>query len=401
MKAIIALGLLILVAFLGSQFLFRRRVPLAISYFFLSGIVYIFLGLFLGKKGLNVLSPDVLEGFSPLINLGLGWIGFLFGFQLEYKYLRRFPLKYLGLSFLQSLFIIGFVSAVLVLALHFLFPSQPSFVLYGMACALGLLLSLNSPSLLNLFSAQAIQKGRYYHLARFLVSVSGFWGIGGLALVTSFLHFPSFRDNLFSKGVLFLLASTILPLFIGYLFHFLTIKKIPEDDLLVFLLGTVFLTSGAAAYFNFPSLYVCMVLGITFSNLTRIQEKLYPLFLSTEKAFYIIFLILVGALWELNFNLKLALLIIILPLLRVIGYSLSLSFFSRTLRFPFHLPARFGLCFLSSGGVAVAFIVCVRMVYPHPFSGVFVSVAIMATAASEILSPWVLKSSLLSLDSEK
>lgn len=99
----------------------------------------------------------------------------------------------------------------------------------------------------------------------------------------------------------------------------------------------VFFTSGAAAYFNLPSLCVCMVRGITFSNLTRIQEKLYPLFLSTEKAFYIIFLILVGALWELNFNLELALLIIILPLLRVIGYSLSLRFFSRTLRFPFPL----------------------------------------------------------------
>jgi uncharacterized membrane protein len=142
--------------------------------FFLSGIVYIFLSLFLGKKGLNVLSPDILEGFSPLINLGLGWIGFLFGFQLEYRYLRRFPLKYLWLSFLQSLFIIVFVSAVLILALHLVFPSQSPFVLYGMGCALGLLLSLNSPSLLNFFSAVIDKKGRDYHLARFLASVSGF-----------------------------------------------------------------------------------------------------------------------------------------------------------------------------------------------------------------------------------
>ena len=68
-----------------------------------------FLGLFLGKRGLNVLSPGVLAGLNPLINLGSGWMGFLFGFQLERRYLRRFPPKYIGLSFLQSVIVIFLV----------------------------------------------------------------------------------------------------------------------------------------------------------------------------------------------------------------------------------------------------------------------------------------------------
>jgi hypothetical protein len=107
MKAIFAFGLLVLVAFFGSRFLFKRkRLFLPLSYFFLSGLIYVFLGLSLGKSGLNVLSPAVLEGLKPLISLGLGWIGFIFGFQLEYKYLRRFPQNYVGLSLLQSLVVI-------------------------------------------------------------------------------------------------------------------------------------------------------------------------------------------------------------------------------------------------------------------------------------------------------
>jgi len=402
MKAIFAFGLLVLIAFLGSQFLFKRKkLFLPLSYFFLSGLIYIFLGLSLGKNGLNVLSPAVLEGLNPLISLGLGWVGFIFGFQLEYRYLRRFPQKYVELSLLQSLFVICFVVAAFGWLLRLLFPSEPSSLLYGMAVVLGLLLSLNSPSLLNFASSEIPQKGNYFHLARFLVSVSGFWGIGGLALVASFWHFPFIESSIFIKGLVLLLCSTIFPIFIAYVFHFLTIKKTSEHDLLVYLLGLVFFASGTAAYFNLPSLYVCMVLGITFSNLTRIQEKLYPLILSTEKPFYITFLILIGALWEFNLDYKIALLVVILLILRVVGYSFPLRPLGKILRFSFPLPALFGLCFLSSGGIAVAFIVSLKLIYPFPLIDVFVSVALMAVVVSELLSPWALKNSILKLDTEK
>ncbi len=402
MKAIFAFFLLVLIAFLGSQFLFKRKkLFLPLSYFFLSGLIYVFLGLSLGKNGLNVLSSAVLEGLKPLISLGLGWVGFIFGFQLEYRYLRRFPQKYVELSLLQSLFVISLVVGAFGWLLRSLFPSEPSAILYGMAVALGLLLSLNSPSLLNFASSDIPQKGNYFHLARFLVSVSGFWGIGGLALVASFWHFPFFEGNIFTRGLVLLLCSTIFPVFIAYAFHFLTIKKTSESDLLVYLLGLAFFASGTAAYFNLPSLYVCMVLGITYSNLTRIQEKLYPLILYTEKPFYIIFLILIGALWELNLDYKIALLAVILLILRTVGYSIPLRPFGKILRFSFPLPTLFGLCFLSSGGIAIAFIVSLKLIYPFPLIDVFVSVALIATILGELLSPWALKSSIIKLDTEK
>jgi len=231
--------------------------------------------------------------------------------------------------------------------------------------------------------------------------VSGFWGIGGLALVASFWHLPFFESNTLVKGPVLLLCSTIFPVFVAYAFHFLTIRKTSEHDLLVYLLGLVFFVSGAAAFFNLPSLYICMVMGITFSNLTRIQEKFYPLILSTEKPFYIIFLILIGALWEFNLDYKVALLVAVLLILRVVGYSFPLPLFGKLLRFPFPLPAVFGLSFFSSGGIAIAFIVSLKLVYPFPLIDVFVSVALIATVLSELLSPWALRNSMLKLDIEK
>lgn len=402
MKAIFAFGLLVLIAFLGSQFFFKRKKTyLPLSYFFFSGIVYIFLGLVLGEKGLNVLSSEVLTGLNPLISLGLGWIGFLFGFQLEFRYIRKFPQKYISLSFLQSLFLVVLVSAALFLLMEVLFPAQPDFLLYGLAVSFGLFVSLNSPSLLNFASPLVPSKGDYYHLARFLVSVSGFWGVGGMAVISSFWHYPFFEEGVVLKGLIILFASLVFPVFIGYIFHFLTLKKTSEQDLLIYLLGLVFFTSGVAAYFNLPSLFVCMVLGMTYSNLTRIQEKLYPLLLSTEKPFYIIFLILIGALWDFSFDYKIAALVVLILVLRVIGYTLPLRSFEKILRFSFPLPPLFGLCFLSSGGIAIAFIVSWKLIYRLPLTDVFVSVALVATVVSELLSPWVLKETILRLSPEK
>ena len=402
MQVIYAFGLLILLAFLGSRLIVRRkRFHSPLTFLFLSGLIYIFVGYYLGRGVLNVLSLQVLQGLTPLIGLGLGWIGFLFGFQLELKYLRRFPGKYLGLSYLQFLFTFVVVFFGIFFLLKVLYVSEPSFLLHGMAMALGLLISLNSPTLINASLTLFPTRGQYFYLARFLVSVSGFWGVVGLALLFSFWQFPFLESKVFTSGVIRLLASTVFPVLIGFLFHVLTRKKNQEQDLLVYLLGLVFFVSGAAFYFNLSPLYLGMVLGITFSNLTKIQEKLYPLLLSTEKPLFIVFLLLIGALWEFNIDYKIALLVVLIFVLRVIGYTASLPIIGLVLRFPLKLSPAFGLSFLSSGGIGVAFAVSLKLAYPLPLTDILLSVALLSIITGEILSPIGLKYSLSKSEPEE
>jgi len=401
MRAIYAFGLLILIAFLGARFITKRKALSPINYFFSSGFIYIFLGLSLGQSGFNILSPSILTGLTPLISLGLGWVGFLFGFQLEAKYLRCFSKKYKGLSFLQFLFVFLLGGLVFSQALKQLYPSERTFLLYGIGLAFGLLLSINSPTLLNMASSIIPERGNYYYLARFLVSVSGFWGIVGLAIFSCLWHFPIFESKIFLRGSLLLLFSSGFPILIGYLFHFLTKKKTSEEQMLVYLLGLVFFVSGTSFYFNLLPLYMSMMMGITYSNLTRIHEKLYPLLLSTEKPLYITFLILIGALWEMYFDYRLALLVILMILLRFLGYILPMPLFKVILDFPLHLPTRFGLSFLSSGGIGLAFAVSLKLAFPLPLTDVFLSAALFGILITELVSPWGVKISVFKLDEEE
>ena len=399
MYAFYAFGLIILIAFLGSRFAFRRRNQLSpLNFFWLSGIVYLFLGLYLGEMGSGILSGNVLNGLTPILSFSLGWIGFIFGFQLEHRYLRKFPGNYLGLSLFQSLVVMLFGFAGSLSVLRILLPAAGSGIRTGMAAAFGLLISLNSPILLNAAAFTMNRKGRSYYLARFLVSVSGFWALLGLSFVTSFWHFPIANPRSIGKGMMLMLVSTAFPVLLGWMFHLLTRRKISEQDLLVYLLGLVFFVSGASFTFHFPPLYVCMVLGMTFSNLTKKQEKIYRLLLSTEKPLYIILLILIGALWKFSFGYEIALMVVAMILVRIMGYAVSSPAFVKLFGFPWRLPSRFGLSFLSFGGIGVAYAVSLHQVYPLPESDYFLSVALLSILLGEIVSPVALRISLRPID---
>ncbi len=397
MHAIYAFGLLILVAYLGSRFIRKgKRSFSPFIFIFHSGLIYVLLGLYLGRHGSNVLSEEILRSFRPLIALGLGWVGFLFGFQLEYRYIKRFPRKYVGLSFCLFLGVTLLVTIPVIWILEQWF-AVPRFYLHGVAVALGLLAAIHSPTLMNLVAPLVPKRGHYYYLARFLVSAGGFWAVVGMTFLVSFWHFPVSDQGTVASALLLILVSTLIPILLGFLFHYLTRIRILEQDLLVYLLGMVFFVSGAAFYFNLMPLYVCMVMGIVYSNLTRRHEKIYPVLIASEKPLYLVLLILIGALWEIDIDLKIAALVLLLVGLRIAAHMLITPILGRLLKFPYKLPVTFGLSLLSAGGLGIAFAVSIYLAYPMDLTNTFLSVALIAIIAGEVLSPLAIKASLYRL----
>jgi len=401
MHAIYAFGLLILIAYLGSRFIRKgKRSFSPFTFLFQSGLIYVSLGLYLGQHGSNVLSLEILRSFRPLIALGLGWVGFVFGFQLEFRYLKRFPGIYTWLSLLLFVSVSLLVAVPLISILERWF-GEPRFYLHGVAVALGILAGIHSPTLLNLVAPLVPKRGHYYYLARFLVSVGGFWALVGMMALTSFWHFPFFEQGEITMGFLLIAVSTVVPILLGYLFFKLTASRITQRDLLVYLLGMVFFVSGAAFYFNLMPLYVCMVLGIVYSNLTHRHERIYPILLASEKPLYIVLLILVGALWKIDFNLRIAALVLFLLVLRTAGHMLSTPLLGRLLKFPFRLPLTFGLSLMSAGGLGVAFAVSIFVAYPMDITNIFLSVALIVIIVGDVLSPPAIKASLYRLGSKE
>ncbi|MGM0668139.1 MAG: hypothetical protein ACQET1_00385, partial [Gemmatimonadota bacterium] len=110
--------ILILLALLGARFSFSTIfVPSGPRLVFRTGTHFLFLGLALGPHALGLLTEEAITQLFPLLGLGLGWIGFLFGLQLDRRHLRQFPpvfvLLSMGQAFLTFLFFLGVGWAVM------------------------------------------------------------------------------------------------------------------------------------------------------------------------------------------------------------------------------------------------------------------------------------------------
>ncbi|MCA9796363.1 MAG: hypothetical protein KC910_31365, partial [Candidatus Eremiobacteraeota bacterium] len=111
-KAVMLVIGLMVVAAVGSGKALGGSRFLSVRLLARTGILFLLLGAAIGPNGLRLLDPDVLEQLGPIVVLGLGWIGFLYGIHLEYRWLRRFASGLFLTALGESAFTFLFVLAV-------------------------------------------------------------------------------------------------------------------------------------------------------------------------------------------------------------------------------------------------------------------------------------------------
>ena len=95
MDPLVGTLVLIFLALLGARFSFStERVPQGPRLLFRTGTHFLLLGFLLGPSGVGLLSEAATSELSPFLALGMGWVGFHFGLQLDRASLGRFPAPY-------------------------------------------------------------------------------------------------------------------------------------------------------------------------------------------------------------------------------------------------------------------------------------------------------------------
>ena len=85
------------VGYVGSRLIFTQfKLKKETEHLFLLGGEYILIGFLLGPSVFNVLSNEVIQQFSPVIVVGIGWLGLLLGNQISVRNMRRFPISMSG-----------------------------------------------------------------------------------------------------------------------------------------------------------------------------------------------------------------------------------------------------------------------------------------------------------------
>ncbi|MCA9297506.1 MAG: hypothetical protein KDA28_00485, partial [Phycisphaerales bacterium] len=94
MDSLVATLVLILVALVGARLSFSTDLaPSGPRLLFRTGTHFIAVGYLLGPDVLGLLSAQASRQLSPILAVGLGWVGFHFGLQLDRATLLRFAAR--------------------------------------------------------------------------------------------------------------------------------------------------------------------------------------------------------------------------------------------------------------------------------------------------------------------
>jgi Kef-type K+ transport system membrane component KefB len=369
LKIFLGAVLIVLVALLGSRRTFTRvKLPLAARHIYLTGTEYILVGLCLGSQMLGLLDAEALKGLAPLLYLSLGWIGLLFGIQLEVRQMRIFPTQYYLLAALQALFTMIFC---FVPFLFFLGATGESSLFMSIAGALALAamaVPTGQSSLALVHKELKLRRNRVTEALGYVAGVDASFGLIVIGFVFCFVR-------TLEGG--------------GSVLHFLTRLRCTQEELLLFTVGAVTFGAGAASYLGISPLFVTAVSGLVLANTQSAKVRILRALATLEKPFYIIVLLLGGAMLQLGGTVSVVLGMSAMYILLRLGGKVAGGYVaSVALTSPAKLPASIGLGLLSQGGMSAAMVVSFYYSNGGEMAGTILTMVLVALVVNELLSPF-------------
>jgi hypothetical protein len=394
MQPLVAVLILIFVALLGSRVSFStERISAGPRLLFRTGVHFLLIGMALGPAGLGLVSAEATGQLSPLLALGLGWVGFHFGLQWDRESLAHFPLSYHAAAFGQSLVTFGIFAlggGFLMRLLGFGGDTAVIVVLGGAATA-----SVTAPAGIAMVSSNFLARGNIRDLLFFTASLDALVGIVALQVLYS-LHRPTgVTTHLGDFPDMALVGVALgLSLICAIVFIWLLRARPDGEELVLFLLGICAFASGAALQWGLSPLFVTVVMGAVVANFGPGRLRVFAVLQKWEKLVYLTFLLIAGALlrvptaWVLAMGLAYA-------GLRAFGKATAGAALAVAIPFGFEVPKRFGLGLIPQGGISLAMAVSGVLVYPDLEIGglnastALFTVVVIGVVLSELAGPFL------------
>lgn len=362
MDPLLASLVLIVLALLGSRFSFStERVPPGPRLLFRTGTHFLLVGLALGPSGLGLLTAEASQQLFPFLALGLGWVGFHFGLQLDRESLSHFPPAYYVVAFGQAV-----LTLLVVLGLGWggirlagMEGETPLLLVLGAAA----MASVTTPAGIAMVSSNFLVRGNLRDLLFFVASLDALVGIVALQLTYAFFRPEAVVAGLEPTWSLAPLGVAVgLGMVCGIVFLWLTRTRPAGEELVLFLLGICALAAGAALQWGLSPLFVSVVMGAVVANLTPDRARLFGVLEKWEKPVYLVFVLVAGALLQVPTG-WVVLLALAYILARGAAKAVSGAVVAWSVPLEFSVPPTIGLGLVPQGGISIAMAVSGVLVY--------------------------------------
>jgi len=329
-KTILGLLALLALAYLGGHPRVRRlEQTLGISQVVTAGFPFVALGLIARLPSVGVLDDRVLAQVAPLLQLGLGWVGFLTGYQFEVRTLDDFPRG--TAAFVSAMTSVPFVIVVAAcggLLLAFGQPWQDAVFLRD-AVVLGTAATITAPVAKALARERGVAPGTQAVLTR-LGLLDDIAGIVGLLFLGAYFR-PATPDIAWAlPGTAWLFVTIGLGVSVGIVIYLVLRRPATNVEQIALVLGSIAFAAGLAGFLRVSPVVVCFLAGLLLGNLPGdYRSNVKKVLRLLERPVYLVFLVFAGALWNVG-DWRGWVLVPVFVIARLVGRALGLRAAART-----------------------------------------------------------------------
>ncbi len=298
LKLVFGLVALMVLAYLGgNRKVIRLQERIGIGGVIAAGFPFVALGLIARQPEIGILTPQVIHRLEPLLQFGLGWLGFLIGAQLDIRILDKVPSGTAYLIVVEALAPFAIVATACGAAYIALGgASWDDELLWRDLIVLGAAAAMTAPRRFRGFANRTWKEGRGVdHLLGQLDEIAG---VVGMLFVAAY-----FRQDVVAgwqlPGTAWVFVSIGLGVVIGVLI--LAMIRVPRSNTEFFavVLGSIAFGAGLAGNFVLSPIAVCFVAGALVTNFPNDQrESVFRILNHLERPIHLLFLIVVGATWD-------------------------------------------------------------------------------------------------------
>ncbi|RMH44521.1 MAG: hypothetical protein D6689_02185 [Deltaproteobacteria bacterium] len=329
---------------------------------------------------MGVLGPDVVDRLVPVLELGLGWIGFMVGYRFDVRTLDRVPRHTALIVAIESAVPFVAVAAACAVALIAFGRDPGSPAVWRDVVVLGACGAMTAPRYTLGIGDRAARLGDVDTVVGELDEIAG---VVALVVLGAVFRPAGGAWALPAAGWVFVQLGAGLAL--GLLLYVMLRDELSAGERLAVTLGFIAFASGVAGYLFLSPIAVCFLAGWVVANLPgEHRAAVWDTFRALERPIHHLFLIVLGALWAVDDWRGWALVPVFVGA-RLVGKAAGRAASARAVRRRGDEPAGDRAIVAPLSVLSIALVVSVRGLYAGETISWLVTAVVGAAIVSEIL----------------
>lgn len=382
-NVILALGLIVVLGFLGGLALEKLKFPRITG--------YIIIGVLLSPSLLNVISIETIGELGVVNDIALGLIAYLIGGSLHWESVRKVGKSIAAILPLQSLGTWFLVTLVLALLGHLIIPGGTFWQTYfPIAFIIGAVSCATAPAATMAIISEYKAKGPLTTTLLAVVALDDAIAVVAFAIALGVCQ-P--LVNGLDASAYQILAIPLLQIFksvaIGVVFAialtYMARLVRTRELLLVVVFGMIMLCAGITSYLGVSAILANMVVGFIVVNKTR-RKDMFVVVEGIEDVIYAMFFVLAGLHFDLSVMKVAGILALLIVLARCVGKYTGTRAGARISHAPDVIRKYLGFALLPKAGVTIGLVLLAAIEFPT-FGPLMLNAVLASTIINELLAP--------------